>query len=47
MGEYFVLTLALVFVLLLNWNSKRSPLHMIWAIPVGFLAFAYVLSLLQ
>lgn len=45
--EYLTLLAILVFVILLNWNSKRTPLHLLWMLPVGGGAFLVALCLVS
>lgn len=45
--EYAVLFAVLFFACYLNWNSRRSPLHLLWMLPVGCVAFVLALSMLQ
>jgi CHASE2 domain-containing sensor protein len=45
--EYAVLFAVLFFACYLNWNSRRSPLHLLWMVPVGGVVFILALGLFQ
>jgi CHASE2 domain-containing sensor protein len=45
--EYAVLFAVLFFACYLSWSSRRTPLHLLWMVPVGCVVFVAALSLLQ
>lgn len=45
--ECAVMAAVLFLACYLNWNSRRSPLHLLWMVPTGCIVFVLALSLFQ